>query len=165
MKLLTALLATAACAVVAGCSGSTSDGATETTPTETTPTTAAEHWPVPVVDGSTYEVPDDLADARPGDVLAAEQMPPTDLLAGAERHRVLYASQDHRGRTVPVSGVVLVPDGPAPEGGWPVVSWGHGTTGVADTGDRPCPTARPTRPTCRDLTDSLGVRSGGATPW
>lgn len=31
-----------------------------------------------------------------------------------------------------VSGSVSVPDGQAPEGGWPVISWAHGTTGVAD---------------------------------
>ena len=28
--------------------------------------------------------------------------------------------------------VVLIPAGDAPEGGWPVIGWGHGTVGVAD---------------------------------
>lgn len=28
--------------------------------------------------------------------------------------------------------VVVLPTGDAPEGGWPVIGWGHGTTGVAD---------------------------------
>lgn len=45
---------------------------------------------------------------------------------------VLYRSVGAKGETVPVSGVVTVPDGDPPEGGWPVISWGHGTTGVAD---------------------------------
>src|SRR5690606_28382300 len=94
--------------------------------------TGSERWPAPSIEGSTYVVPEDLVDARPGDVLAAAPLPPVARLADAERHRVLYASQDHTGRTVPVSGTVLVPQGAAPDGGWPVVSWGHGTTGVAD---------------------------------
>lgn len=114
--------------LAAGCS---SDSASEDAADPST-TPAPKEWPAPVIDGSTYEVPDDLSDAAPGDVLAAEELPPVDRLAGATRHRVLYASEDRDGRTVPVSGVVLVPDGTPPEGGWPVVSWGHGTTGVAD---------------------------------
>lgn len=114
--------------LAAGCS---SDSASEDAADPST-TPARKEWPAPVIDGSTYEVPDDLSDAAPGDVLAAEELPPVDRLAGATRHRVLYASEDRDGRTVPVSGVVLVPDGTPPEGGWPVVSWGHGTTGVAD---------------------------------
>ncbi len=119
----------------AGCSNdSDTDGAAATTtaPAATSTAAEAETWPAPTITGSTYEVPDDLSDARPGDVLAAEALPPTERLPGAARHRVLYASQDRDGRTVAVSGIVLVPTGTPPEGGWPVISWGHGTTGVAD---------------------------------
>src|SRR5690606_221578 len=104
---------------VVGCSdGSGSDQGTTvetTTPTSTT-AAGAEAWPEPVVEGSTYVVPDDLGDARPGDVLAAAPLPPVDRLGDAARHRVLYASQDRDGRTVPVSGMVLVPGGTAPDG-------------------------------------------------
>ncbi|GBQ69979.1 hypothetical protein AA0474_2073 [Acetobacter lovaniensis NRIC 0474] len=32
---------------------------------------------------------------------------------------------------VPVTGVVIYPAGPAPQGGWPIVAWAHGTVGVA----------------------------------
>jgi pimeloyl-ACP methyl ester carboxylesterase len=46
---------------------------------------------------------------------------------------VLYRSQDADGRTVPVSGVVSIPKGKAPRGGWPVITWAHGTTGIADS--------------------------------
>ena len=53
-------------------------------------------------------------------------------LAGARRWTVLYRSADAHGRATAVSGTVLVPPGPPPPGGRPVVSWGHGTTGVAD---------------------------------
>lgn len=125
-------LAAAVLVLVAGCSsGATSDDSTADTASTSTPT-ASERWSAPVITGSTYHVPDDLSGASPGDLLAAEELPSTDLLAGAVRHRVLYSSQDRDGRTIAVSGIVLVPTGTAPEGGWPVISWGHGTTGVAD---------------------------------
>lgn len=51
---------------------------------------------------------------------------------GGATHLVLYRSTSAKGKPVAVSGVVSVPAGDPPEGGWPVVSWGHGTTGMAD---------------------------------
>src|SRR4051812_9872311 len=45
---------------------------------------------------------------------------------------VLYRSVSPKGKTVPVSGIVTLPNRPAPKAGWPVVSWAHGTTGIAD---------------------------------
>jgi pimeloyl-ACP methyl ester carboxylesterase len=45
---------------------------------------------------------------------------------------VLYRSVSPKGATVPVSGLVTLPTRRAPKGGWPVVSWAHGTTGIAD---------------------------------
>ena len=45
---------------------------------------------------------------------------------------VLYRSVSPKGETVPVSGLVTLPRRRAPRGGWPVVSWAHGTTGIAD---------------------------------
>jgi dipeptidyl aminopeptidase/acylaminoacyl peptidase len=52
--------------------------------------------------------------------------------AGAEAWRVTYRSEAVDGRAVTVSGVVVAPDGPAPKGGRVVVTWAHGTTGIAD---------------------------------
>lgn len=46
---------------------------------------------------------------------------------------VLYSSQARNGDIVPVSGVVTIPKGKAPKGGFPVVSWAHRTTGIADS--------------------------------
>lgn len=51
---------------------------------------------------------------------------------GGTTRLLLYRSTGAKGETVPVSGVLTVPDGEPPEGGWPVISWGHGTTGMAD---------------------------------
>jgi pimeloyl-ACP methyl ester carboxylesterase len=45
---------------------------------------------------------------------------------------VLYRSTGADGGLTAVSGLVSVPDRPAPVGGWPVISWAHGTTGLAD---------------------------------
>jgi fermentation-respiration switch protein FrsA (DUF1100 family) len=45
---------------------------------------------------------------------------------------VLYSSRTPQGAKTAVSGSVSVPRGKVPKGGWPVISWAHGTTGVAD---------------------------------
>lgn len=45
---------------------------------------------------------------------------------------VVYRSVGAKGEPVAVSGSVTIPTGQPPVGGWPVLSWGHGTTGLAD---------------------------------
>ena len=46
---------------------------------------------------------------------------------------VLYSSKSFPGnRKIAVSGTVSIPEGQKPAGGWPVISWAHGTTGLAD---------------------------------
>jgi pimeloyl-ACP methyl ester carboxylesterase len=44
---------------------------------------------------------------------------------------VLYKQVGIRRKLVPVSGIVSVPKGTPPKGGWPVVTYAHGTTGIA----------------------------------
>jgi len=44
----------------------------------------------------------------------------------------MYMSESVQNKPVVVTGLVIVPDRPAPPGGYPVVSWGHGTNGMAD---------------------------------
>lgn len=46
---------------------------------------------------------------------------------------VLYTSKTPRGKTAAVSGAVSIPKGKPPRGGWPVITYGHGTTGNADS--------------------------------
>ncbi len=69
---------------------------------------------------------------------------------GARNYLVLYRSIDLGGNPVAVSGTVAVPPGEAPPGGWPLISWAHGTTGVADG----CAPSRDTSPAypARDYT-------------
>ncbi len=45
---------------------------------------------------------------------------------------VLYTSKSTSGKTVAVSGSVSFPKGRPPKGGWPLITWGHSTTGIAD---------------------------------
>jgi pimeloyl-ACP methyl ester carboxylesterase len=73
-------------------------------------------------------------------VIAVSDLGPDSRVAGADRRVVLYHSTSVTGRDIAVSGVVFVPPGTAPRAGWPVVSWAHGTTGMAD---RCAPSQRP----------------------
>lgn len=54
------------------------------------------------------------------------------LPSASSNELVTYTSRDAADRPVVVSGAVSTPTSPPPPGGWPVVSWGHGTTGVTD---------------------------------
>jgi len=44
--------------------------------------------------------------------------------------RIMYRSTGKNRRPVAVTGFLMVPRGKAPHGGWPVVAWNHGTSGV-----------------------------------
>lgn len=50
---------------------------------------------------------------------------------GAAAYRILYRSEGLRGEAIAVSGVAIVPAGPPPPGGRPIIAWAHPTTGVA----------------------------------
>jgi acetyl esterase/lipase len=49
---------------------------------------------------------------------------------GATAYRVLYKSQGLQGEPIAVSGVVILPAGPPPANGRPIVAWAHPTTGI-----------------------------------
>ena len=80
-------------------------------------------------DPAFYTVPTPLPAGDPGGIIRIE--PIASAPVGARAWRVIYHSRDLAGADVPVSGVVIVPDGPVPEEGRTVVSWGHPTTGAA----------------------------------
>ncbi|NVH76675.1 alpha/beta fold hydrolase [Paraburkholderia sp. JPY432] len=84
---------------------------------------------------SSFYTWDDEIPAHPGELLRSEQLPQTLGLASAGRQlRLLYSSTDGvDGKTpIAVSGALFVPKGQAPQAGWPIVAWGHGTFGMAD---------------------------------
>src|SRR3954470_570292 len=68
----------------------------------------------------------------PGLMIKSTAVHGGNLPKGGASHVVLYSSKAPNGDIVPVSGIVTVPKGKAPKGGFPVVSWAHGTTGIAD---------------------------------
>lgn len=78
-----------------------------------------------------YTPPDVLNSGEPGDILETEPLPLMDGING-EAVDVTYVSTTPNGDLVPVTGVIVTPASPAPDGGRPVVTWAHGTTGVAD---------------------------------
>jgi acetyl esterase/lipase len=69
-----------------------------------------------------------LATAKPGALLRSETMPGAP--AGSTAYRVLYRSTGLSGEPIAVSGVVIVPAGPAPAEGRRIIAWAHPTTGV-----------------------------------
>lgn len=71
---------------------------------------------------------------NPGSLLSVRATPvPATLAHAGERAVITYRSRGVRGEPVVVSGYVLLPRGQPPKGGWPVLAWAHGTTGIADT--------------------------------
>ena len=80
----------------------------------------------------------DLSGSGPGTLVSAVTMPgfAGTREGGAVRAaRVTYRSTSgDTGQETVVTGSVFVPFGQAPPGGWPVISFGHGTTGL----DEPC---------------------------
>ena len=76
-------------------------------------------------------VPDPLPGGAPGDLVALAERSTPEVPAGARAWDVLHLSEGVDGRPTAVSGVVYAPGGTAREGR-PVVSWGHGTVGLAD---------------------------------
>ncbi len=89
-------------------------------------------------DGGTsafYQIVGTSPDSEAGRMIRTETMASDKLPTSVgQGFRILYVSTDglDGGRRVPVSGEVLMPKSSPPAGGWPVVAWAHGTTGVAD---------------------------------
>jgi hypothetical protein len=77
----------------------------------------------------------DAEPPQPGAMLRREALAlQAEMPAAAEAFRILYGATDTRWRSGPieVSGVMFIPRGEAPAGGWPLLSWAHGTLGIAD---------------------------------
>lgn len=49
---------------------------------------------------------------------------------GMQLYRIMYQSTDLRGNAIPVTGLFAAPAGDPPPGGFPLIGFGHGTTGV-----------------------------------
>jgi acetyl esterase/lipase len=63
-----------------------------------------------------------------GHLLQAQPLPGAP--DGASAYEIFYQSTGLNGEPITVSGMAIIPSGPAPAGGRPVVAWAHPTTGV-----------------------------------
>jgi alpha-beta hydrolase superfamily lysophospholipase len=86
----------------------------------------------PGFDGATALPAPDLTDDGAGSLVKVE---PTAQSFNFEKVdatavRVVYRSTSSDGEPTEVSGAVVVPPGEPPRGGWPIISFGHGLTGV-----------------------------------
>src|SRR4051812_23881884 len=93
------------------------------------PASAAQAAPPP----SFYNPPSPLPGAKHGDVIRSRTLIGSIALKAAKANKlVLYRSVGLANKNVAVSGLVALPKGKAPKSGWPVITWAHGTTGMAD---------------------------------
>jgi pimeloyl-ACP methyl ester carboxylesterase len=81
-----------------------------------------------------YDTPDPLPAGKPGELIRSEPFYDYRLSYEVSAFRILYHSRSSNASDVAVSGVVLLPNGTPPEGGWPIIAWAHDFTGAA----RPC---------------------------
>jgi hypothetical protein len=78
-----------------------------------------------------YDTPNPLPAGEPGELIRSEPFDEYDLPYEISAVRILYHSRSPSGEDVAVSGVVLVPGGAPPAGGWPVIAWAHDFVGSA----------------------------------
>jgi hypothetical protein len=74
-----------------------------------------------------YVVPDPLPAGARGEIIRRQAID-----AGGSRTgwRVMHHTVDQAGNDRAVTGIITVPNAPAPDEGWPVVAHAHGTTGI-----------------------------------
>jgi pimeloyl-ACP methyl ester carboxylesterase len=82
--------------------------------------------------GLRFYTPTRLPKGPHGTLIWERPMTGGESLKGARNYLVDYTQVGVHGTLVPVSGMVAIPKGRAPKGGWPVITWAHGTTGIAD---------------------------------
>ena len=82
--------------------------------------------------GAAFYDPPGNAHGKHGTLIWARRQTGPDAIAGRRSHLILYRSTGPDGKANAVSGSVALPKGRAPKGGWPVITYAHGTTGSAD---------------------------------
>ncbi|MCM6775479.1 lipase family protein [Nocardia sp. CDC159] len=70
------------------------------------------------------------SDSQPGDLVRLDALPVG--WGGMDRgYKLTYRTVALDGRPTTATGLIFLPDGHAPDGGWPIVAWDHGTNGLA----------------------------------
>lgn len=116
-------------------SGTQSETQSETTVITTTTATGFEPSEEPdcLPGGAPGDLcyPHPLPDGAPGQIIDVEDLG-TVQDGEVQVYRILYHSENRKGENIAVSGFTFTPTGEAPEDGWPVVAYAHGTVGMAD---------------------------------
>jgi pimeloyl-ACP methyl ester carboxylesterase len=123
------VVATVACALLAAACSSSSKTAAPGTTSAPAASTTSTIVPAPAGLPAFYSVPEPVP-ATTGTLIkwAVVSVP---QLHGTV-YRVMYVSQTIQNTPIAVTGVILVPKAAPPAGGYRIVSWGHGTNGMAD---------------------------------
>ena len=83
--------------------------------------------------GAAFYKPPAHLKGKHGALIWARRQTGRDALKGASKDQLLlYRSTSVGGKKIAVSGSLALPKGKAPRGGWPVITYAHGTTGAAD---------------------------------
>src|SRR4051812_4107367 len=84
--------------------------------------------------GAAFYKPPKHLKGKHGALVWARRQRGRDALKGASRDELLlYRSTATDGKKIAVSGSLALPKGKAPKGGWPLITYAHGTTGAADS--------------------------------
>ena len=126
-RLLLVVASTVVIGVLSSVNNLSAQARTEIAPARATKSETRRELPAT----SFYETPTPLPPANGGTLIRTEAFDDYDLSADMSALRILYHSRNASGTDVAVSGVVLIPAGKAPDGGWPVIAWAHGFSGVA----------------------------------
>src|SRR5688572_25248125 len=110
MKVSIAVIAVLAVVTLAACSDSARPDAASSS--------SAPPPRVAPVEAPIDPIPDPWPAGEHGDLVRYQRVD-SPALGGKTAYRVLYHSQDTRGRDIPVTGLIVVPPGTPPPGGWP----------------------------------------------
>lgn len=113
-------------------SGAPGGTATPTAP-DGTPSASPTTVETAVPEGDAFfDPPTPLPSEKPGSLVRQRPftVPDAGLPGGAREVVVMYTTTGTDGRPIAATGLVTLPNGPAPEGGWPVMAWDHGTMGI-----------------------------------
>ena len=154
----TAAIAVIAAVLLAGCTtGPTSESVQSTPADAATDVTESGNEGADLTTDGSFDVPEFYIPPSPlpkGEHGTLIDRMEIEAPEGARAWKIMYLSELHDGTRVPVSGIVVAPEGEAPEGGRDVIAWAHGTEG----GGRNCAPSLPTNPAV-DLVDYFTYES------
>jgi pimeloyl-ACP methyl ester carboxylesterase len=83
-------------------------------------------------EGDFYMPPDPLPLGKPGDLIRVDPVEDSER-DDVDTFRVMYHTRSKDGADIAATGLIFVPRGDVPEGGWPIVASLHGTDGMVSS--------------------------------